>query len=53
MPRDGSPRAAARRPCSAPEVGEPRRIQAFAGLGWTPKRLGCLADVVLKKPGLS
>jgi hypothetical protein len=54
--RDAAGRlAACRREAAmqAPEVREPRGIEAFARFGWTPERLGRLSNVVLKKPRVS
>ena len=51
MPRDGSPRADASRPCSRQSCGQARRIEPLARFGRAAERLGRLADVVLQQPG--
>ncbi len=52
MPREGSPRAAARRPCILQRSDKRGRIEAFSSFGRSPQGFGGLADIVLQQPGL-
>ena len=52
MPRDGSPRADARRPCIRQRSRQTARLQPLPPLRRPAQRFRRLADVVLKQPGL-